>query len=270
MSTEERLAELETLVVELREQIDALVARNSELEAQLAQAKRDSCTSSKPAPSDGLGRQTKSLRKKSGKKAGGQIGHRGETLHLVAAPDEIVEHRPNSCLHCHTALADEPALLRERRQLHELPLVRMRVSEHQALHMRCPQCQPVSVGIFPAETPSRAQYGPQLRALAIYLVEEQLVPLGRVQQLLGDLFGLRLGRGTVVSWIQRAAGVLAPVLHHDDTGVRRGGPLAWAHVASTNRLTQYAIHAKWRRAATDAIGILPAYAGVSVHDGCTP
>src|SRR5262245_55936621 len=56
MSTEERIAELETLVVQLREQLDALVARNSELEAQLAQAKRDSRTSSKPPSNDGLGR----------------------------------------------------------------------------------------------------------------------------------------------------------------------------------------------------------------------
>ena len=85
-----------------------------------------------------MARQTRSLRKKSGKRAGRQNGQRGETLHLVAAPDEIVEHRPTICVHCHAPLADEPALLRERRQVHELPLVRMRVSEHQALHVRCP------------------------------------------------------------------------------------------------------------------------------------
>jgi transposase len=131
-------------------------------------------------------------------------------------------------------------------------------------------CQAVSVGAFPAVAPSRAQYGPQLRALAVYLVEDQLLPLGRVQRLLADLFGVRLGRGTVVGWIQRAAGVLAPVetplkaalqqasvLHNDETGVRRGGRLAWAHVASTPRLTHSALHPKRGREATDAIGILP-------------
>ena len=56
-------------------------------------------------------------------------------------------------------------------------------------------------------------------------------------------------------------------LHQDETGVRRGGQLAWAHVASTPRLTHYAMHAKRGREATDAIGILPGFTGVSVHDG---
>jgi transposase len=119
-----------------------------------------------------------------------------------------------------------------------------------------------------------------VRALAVYLVEEQLVPLGRVQQLLADLFGMRLARGTLVAWIQQAAATLepveaaikaalrqVPVLHNDETGVRRAGAVAWAHVASTARLTHYAIQARRGRAATEAIGILPEYTGVSVHDG---
>jgi transposase len=76
-----------------------------------------------------LARRTKSLRKKSGKKAGGQLGHRGETLHLVATPDEIVEQRPAVCAHCQTPLAEEPVLLRERRQGQEVQVVRLQVSE---------------------------------------------------------------------------------------------------------------------------------------------
>jgi transposase len=104
--------------------------------------------------------------------------------------------------------------------------------------------------------------------------------LGRVQQLLCDLWRMQLGRGTLVRWIAQAARALAPVerhikealahasvLHHDETSVRRGGSLAWAHVTSTSRLTHYAIHPRRGREALEAIGILPAFAGVSVHDG---
>jgi transposase len=284
MTPEERIADLEAenrrLLADnatLREQMARLLERVSVLEGRLA---KDSHNSSKSPASDGLRRKTKSLRKPSGKKPGGQLGHQGETLRLQATPDVVVEHRPTHCAHCQALLVDVPVLLRERRQVHDLPPGRLVVTEHQALHLRCPGCRAVSVGAFPAEVPSRAQYGPHVRALAVYLVEEQLVPLGRVQALLSDLFGVQVGRGTLVAWVQQAAAVLAPVedqikaalrqapvLHVDETGVRRGGHLAWAHVASTSRLTHYAIHAQRGSAATDAIGILPDFRGVSVHDG---
>jgi transposase len=297
MSTETRLAELEAengrqreeiaalraQVAEipgLRAQVETLLGQVRELEGRLA---KDSHNSSQPPSSDGPARRprrTQSLRRRSGKKPGGQLGHPGETLHLVATPDVVVEHRPAVCAACQTALSQAPVLGRERRQVHELPPVRLQVTEHQVMHLRCPACQTVTVGQFPAEVRSRAQYGPQLRALAVYLVEEQLVPLGRVQQVLHDLFGVRLGRGTLVSWVQQAARVLesveaaikvalrqAPVLHNDETGLRRAGTHAWAHVASTARLTHYALHPKRGQEAIDAIGILPGYSGVSVHDG---
>jgi transposase len=271
----EQVSELSTL----HEQIAALLARVQDLEARLA---KDSHNSGKPPSSDGLRRKTTSLRQKSGKKAGGQLGHRGETLHLVASPDAVVEYRPAACASCGTALPDAaPVVAQERRQVHELPpRLRLEVTEHQALHVRCPACQQVSVGTFPADVPSRVQYGPRLRALAVYLVEAQFVPFGRTQQLLRDLLGVQLARGTVVGWVQHAARSLAPVetaikaalrqakvLHSDETGVRRRGRLAWAHVASTDQLTHYAIHAQRGTAATDAIGILPPFTGVSVHDG---
>ena len=288
MTPDERIAELEaenaalraqvSELPGLREQVAILLTRVRDLEARLA---KDSHNSGKPPSSDGLRRKPKSLRTPSGKKAGGQLGHRGETLRLVATPDAVVEHRPAVCAGCHQELPhDARVVLRERRQVQDLPPVRLVVTEHQALRVRCPACQQVSAGTFPAEVPSRAQYGPRLRALAVYLAQAQFVPLGRVQQLLADMAGLRLGRGTLVSWIRQAARTLepveaqllaalrrTPVLHSDETGVRCGGKLMWVHVASTDRLTHYAIHAQRGSEATAAIGILPDFPGVSVHDG---
>lgn len=234
MSAEERIAELEATIAQLREQIAQQGVYIRDLEARLA---KDSHNSSKPPSSDGLKRKTKSLRHKSGKKPGGQLGHRGETLHLVAIPDEVVEHWPAVCPQCQTSLGEAEVVLRERRQVQELPpQVRLVVSEHQALHVRCPHCAQVSVGAFPAEAKSRVQYGSRVRALAVYLVEQQHLPLGRVQQLLADLLGMHLARGALVSWVQQAAQLLepverqikdalvrSPVLHHDETGVRRAG-----------------------------------------------
>ena len=289
---EDRLAEVEAENAALRAdnaglgaQVQALLGRIQELEARLA---KDSHNSSTPPSRDPLGRKRpRSQRRKSGKsgkKAGGQLGHHGETLHLVATPDEVVEHRPAVCAQCQTPL-DETAsvVLFERRQVRDVPPVRLAVREHRAVHVRCPRCEQVSVGSFPPEAPSRAQYGPRLRALAVYLLEQQLIPYARVRELFADLVGAPVSLGTLVRWVQQGAETLrpvevaikaalgsAPVLHSDETGVRRAGRLAWAHVASTARLTHYAIHAQRGSKATDTIGILPRFTGVSVHDGWKP
>src|SRR5260370_935326 len=89
---------------------------------------------SKPPASDGLGRKTRSLRRRSGKKPGGQLGHRGETLRLVAVPDAVVEHRPSVCTNCQATLDEAAVVLHERRQVYELPAMRLVVQEHRALH----------------------------------------------------------------------------------------------------------------------------------------
>ena len=115
----------------------------------------------------------------------------------MATPDAVVEHRPAVCAQCQAPLDEAAVVLRERRQVQDLPRVRLAVTEHQALHVRCPACQAVSVGAFPAEAPSRAQYGPRLRAFAVYLLQQQFVPYGRVRELFADLFGASLSLGTL-------------------------------------------------------------------------
>jgi transposase len=227
-TTEERLADLEVEnaalraenarlqlqasdVPRLRAQVEELAAQVQALHARLA---KGSHNSSKPPSSDGLRRKTKSLRQKSGKKPSGQLGHQGETLRLVAIPDAVVEHRPAVCAQCQTPLAEAEVVRRERRPVQELPpVVRLLVHEHQALHVRCPRCAHVSVGAFPAAVSSRAQYGPRVRALAGYLVEQHHLPLGRAQQLLADLVGMRFGP-------RHAGGVGAA--GGTDPGARRG------------------------------------------------
>ncbi len=285
MTPGDHIAELEAQIAQQREHIATLLERVRDLEARLA---KDSHNSHKSPSSDGLKRQlpsTCSLRRESGKQPGGQLGHVGETLHLVAEPDALLEHRPAICAACQSPLDTDAAdvVARDRRQVQDLPPIRLQVTEHQVLHVRCPACQQVTAGAFPLEAPSRAQYGPPRRAVAVYLVAQQFVPYARVRDLLADLTGARLSVGTLVDWVQQSAEAVkpvedelkaalrcAPVLHSDETGVRRSGRLAWAHVASTSRLTHYAIHAKRGAEAPATIGILPSYRGVSVHDGWKP
>jgi transposase len=78
----------------------------------------------------------------------------------------------------------------ERRQVVELPPLQVEVTEHRVQHRHCRHCQHTTAGAFPVEVTQPAQYGPRLRALALYLQVYQLLPFGRTQELLHDLLGV--------------------------------------------------------------------------------
>ncbi len=130
----------------------------------------------------------------------------------VARPDEVVRHRPLICAHCQQPLEGVVGRLKERRQVHDLPEIRPVVREHQVEEVCCPACQQVSRGSFPVGVEAPVQYGPQIRALAVDLHEYQLVPLGRVSELLADLCAAEVSEGTVLTWVECAAERLAPVV----------------------------------------------------------
>lgn len=170
--------------------------------------------------------------------------------------------------------------------MHEVPPLRLVVTEHQIAHVRCAGCGATTRGAVPAGGRAPVQYGPRLRALAVYLVQQQFVPYARARELLAEVFGAPLSVGTLVSLVQQAGEHLhavegqirrrlrrAAVLHHDETGLRvvgaAGAGRQWTHVTSTPQLTHYAVHPQRGAQALDAIGILPRFRGMSVHDGWT-
>lgn len=283
MTQEERIAQLEQENAELRtqlaeayQQINQLSERLQRVEGQLA---KDSHNSSKPPSSDGPRRKLRSRRQRSEKPTGGQPGHAGHTLLQVTSPDEVVRHRPLVCAHCQQPLEGVAGQLKERRQVHDLPEIRLVVREHQVEEVWCPACQQMSQGSFPAGVEAPVQYGPKMRALAVYLHEYQLVPLARVSELLADLCTCEVSEGTVLTWVECAAERLAPVVsqiadwlsvsplqHADETGVRIAGKLHWLHVNSTRFLTHLAWHTKRGRKALEAIGIWPRFRGRAMRD----
>ncbi|MGH2410836.1 MAG: IS66 family transposase [Chloroflexota bacterium] len=277
-----------TLLSEVAGQLETMAARVTALEGEKAtlRAKLDtnSGNSSKPPSSDGPGVKPhpKSQRGRSGRQPGGQPGHAGHTLRLSAAPDEVQVHAPARCPGCGTRLADIPALRWERRQVVDLPPIRARVIEHQAATLCCPGCGTETSGAFPLGVTAPVQYGPGVATLAVYLTQEQLVPLARTRAVLAEVFGCPVAEGTleraVADCYERLAAVeaaikqgvtAAAVVHFDETGVNRSGTTAWLHVASTPRLTFYAVHPKRGRQAMDAIGVVPQFRGRAVHDGWT-
>ena len=99
----------------------------------------DSTNSSKPPSSDSPFTKPapKSLRRKSGRKPGGQPGHPGSTLALVDNPNERKRHEPGPCAGCGASLADAPEVGVERRQVFDLPPMTVQVTEHQLIARRC-------------------------------------------------------------------------------------------------------------------------------------
>ena len=255
----------------------ALEQRIVELEARL---NKDSHNSSKPPSSDGLGKKPipRSLRKKTGRKQGGQKGHPGTTLTFSDTPDKSVPHIPTCCQGCGASLETAQVVAEQRRQVVDLPPIRLEVTEHVAQSRRC-ACGVTTTAAFPKEASEPIQYGPRLKGLGVYLRDYQLLPFARCTQLLSDMFGATLCKATLASALWECSTRLkpvtetikcalsaSPVLHCDETGMRVEGKLHWVHSASTPTLTYYTCHPSRGKKGSDAAGVLSSFTGTAVHD----
>ncbi len=263
--------------------IAALRAENASLKARIAELERrlglDSSNSGKPPSSDGLKKpaRVKSLRERSGKKPGGQKGHKGETLRQVADPDEVVDHYPPVCSVCSAGLAPETSVGHSARQVFDLPQPQpLVVTEHRAHDCRCAACGAKTHAPFPDGVNAPVQYGARITAFVICLLHYQLLPEDRLVELMADLFGVKLAAATIARMSRTCAERLrgfaetvrdlvagAAVKHMDETGFRIGGKTQWLHVASTALLTFYRVSAKRGSLLANVVGIV-------VHDHWKP
>jgi transposase len=265
-----------------QEQIRTLILRVTQLEEQI---NKNSRNSSKPPSSDGLkksGPKTKSLRKRSGKKPGGQKGRKGHNLEKAEEPDYIIPLLVTSCS-CGADLSDILVSKHDCRQVFELPEPKLEVIEYQSEIKICPQCGQTVKALFPEGVNAPVQYGPRFRGMLVYMQNQHFIPTDRLRQLVSDLYGTSVSVATILNASSRSYNNLAhfekslidaltdsEVLHVDESGVRTAEKLHWLHSASTKLLTFYGVHEKRGTKAMDHFNILPNFQGRLIHDFWKP
>lgn len=270
---------LQEQVVALSEQVDTLQAEVKELKARLDKNSRNS---NKPPSTDEF-IKPKSQREKSGKKAGGQKGHQGHTLKMSEHPDKVIIHHPEQCAGCGQELNLEQPLKTEKRQVFDVPLPRLEITEHRSHTVNCPCCGLLNKAGFPEAVSQPVQYGKGVIAQIVYLNQYQLIPYNRIVEFFEDLYNLKMSEATIFNALETVHEILGPIeeeivlgllrestIHTDETGVRVEGKRRWLHVVSTDKATSYNWHQKRGSAATKAIGILPKFTGTMVHDFWKP
>jgi transposase len=242
------IAEQAAIIEKQREEIATLTARVAELERQLG---LNSSNSSKPPSSDGLKKPPRtglrratarcfsawSLREKTGKKPGGQNGHKGHTLAQVEKPDQVIGHYPGKCSNRGGVPDAATSAGYRKRQVIDVPEPRPPVvTEHRAHACDCLHCGARTQAGFPEGIAAPVQYGPRIAALAIYPQTYHFIPEDRLAELLKDLYEIGISTATIAAMEHRKAEELtpvaeaiagkvkqAPVKHLDETGYRIGG-----------------------------------------------
>ena len=247
-------------ISQLEKQVAVQAITIQKLQDELA---KNSSNSSKPPSSDGLKKpKTRSLRKKGQRPIGGQAGHKGNTLKMVNEPDYIELHSVTRCPHCQIDLLDTEPTGHEKRQLFDVPPVRLEVTEHQVEVKECPGCGQQAKGRFPAHVTQPTQYGARLKAQASYLNNYHFIPLERTEELLTDFYGQSPSEAAVITANNRLVTQIDPALeairerliasdvaHFDESG------LAFAPSAVGRRLNPYPVH--YRQAFAFSILLYP-------------
>lgn len=262
--------------------IGVLLARIEDLESRVGQNSRNS---SRPPSSDGYRKErspSRAEQKAAGRRPGKQPGAPGKHLRQVEVPDEVITHVPDGCRGCGESLSDAQVAGIERRQVFDLPPHRVHVVEHQLQRRTC-GCGTITTAPAPAGVSAPAVYGPRLRAVAVYFLHVQHLPLARTAALLDEVYGMAVSEGFLTTVLAEAGSATGPFLDHvrsalidaevahfDETGVRVGGALQWLHSASTEQLTLLGAHPRRGTEAMNTLGVLPTFTGIAVHDGFFP
>ncbi len=208
--------------------------------AEIKNKKNSNNSSIPPSKDENRNRGNQSLREKSGKKSGGQPGHKGHTLSMVSVPDMFIKDIPELCHSCGKGLSDIDAVLLGKRQVVEIPPIKALFVQYETYQKQC-SCGKVCSGSFPDHVKAPIQYGSSVANLVAYLSVRHFIPYKRTCELFEDLFHIPLSEGTIANLLGNVAKKLEPdylQIHHnlenastvlggDETGAVVNGSKGW-------------------------------------------
>jgi transposase len=246
-----------------------LLKRLEELEKKIEKYEnpvKHSGNSSLP-PSSDQNRKPYPKREKSGKKPGGQPGHKGHTKNLYDNPDEIIEVYPEKCEHCGNYHFDRKENVLEQRQVVDIPEIKPYVTEYQQKAGICTHCGKRNVGIFPENITPNIQIGERAKALTGYLNVHGHMSNEKIEQFFEDILGFEISKGTVNNKINELAADLEPkyneilenlrksdVLGSDETTARINGKKSYLWIFQNLAYSFFTTSARNFKTIQDVIG----------------
>lgn len=251
----------------------ALAELSSRIEHLVAQRDRDSSNSSKPSSTDPPWKNVKRRppSEPSGKKRGGQPGHKGHERKMLPATDSWDVHA-DRCEGCGAAL-DPTSVVPDTAWIHQLVEL-VAATEVRNYHMQLHQCgcgKRTRAKLPPGVPPTAA--GPRLQAAITTFIAKFGLSRKDMQEALDDVFGVKLSVGAIQGVTDRIAQATRPAVqdigqqlqaakskHCDETGWRHGGERAWVWVVTNAMGAFFKIDPKRSREAL--MRLLPELQGV--------
>jgi transposase len=247
----EAQAAIAAVFLAMRQRVDELETRVRDLEARL---KLNSTNSSKPPSSDPIGMKRKPPAPSSGKKRGGQPGHR-KARRVLVPPEKIRETfdcKPTACRRCGDVLfGDDPEPLIH--QVAELPKIEPVVDEYRLHRLTCPTCHATTCGMLPAGVPTGC-FGPYLQAMLAMFAGVYRLSKRQIRQMVADLFMLSISTGMISKLERQSSTVLeapynelaiavhqAKATNIDETSWRERFRKVWLWATVTPLFTVFAI-----------------------------
>lgn len=197
-------------------------------------------------------KRTESLRKATGRKPGGQPGHRGSTLEMVSAPDVIDRRVPEYCNGCGSDLSDIPEGFLGKRQVIDIPPIVPEVTE-QRIYGRTCTCGHTTYGEYSPNANAPVGYGENIESMVAYLHTRQYLPVDRMKELFKDILGTSISTGGISHLLKRFAQKATPIhelikeklqsspfVGSDETGCKVNGKLNWFWTWQSPELTYIA------------------------------